>query len=128
MAFFQVKETVYTCTCPRFTGVDYPSSSEKPLSTTDLTPNNDAAPRTDKCKHIYAVMRLKGDPRARAPKTAPTMPLNHPHGNIEPHTLSTYSEGYSAALSKDKRNKLWADSGMRQKRKGQKKEYGPYLP
>lgn len=128
MPFYQTKEPLYTCTCPRFTGEPYPYNSKKPQTTTDVTPNNDNIPRTDICKHIYAVMRLKGDVRYKAPAKMPTIPLNHPQGNIAPHELSTYSEGYAGAVNKDKKNKLWANSMMRKKKKGQKKERGFYMP
>jgi hypothetical protein len=108
---------VYTCTCTRFTGREKVDPVYHPSGTAEVAQEREL-PRTNFCKHILAVMRVNGDPRYKAP-APPTMPLNHPIGNIEPHESSTYAKDYKGGDGKPsakKEGKLWATTEMQRKK------------
>jgi hypothetical protein len=117
MTHYIATSPVYSCTCTRFTGRPKPSSPYNPPGV-GAKPGEVRLPRTNYCKHILAVMRTKGELVGFIPPAPPTMPLNHPIGNIEPHELSTYSRSYEAGNGlppADKKNNLWPESMMKKK-------------
>jgi spore germination cell wall hydrolase CwlJ-like protein len=109
MAHFYSTLPTYSCTCSRFTGiVEY--DEYNPVGTGVANPNA-RIPRTNYCKHILARMKQNGDPRYDAVMLK-HLPLNHPHGNIQPVEDSTYSQSYGSEKGKPSRylkSKLWGD-------------------
>lgn len=74
----------YSCDCPAFTGQlsrQFGRKTPYETSSPGVRNANAKVPKVRVCKHIYAEMRRRRDPRAVAPDELPVIPLNE-IGNI----------------------------------------------
>lgn len=118
----RLTKPLYTCTCSRFTGIVSNKGDAYNLDLPRGANLVDRIERTDYCKHVLAVMRVKGDPRYDEyvkEHNLHSPPLNHPNGMIAPSEGSTYSKGYKPGRGNpkiDMKNNLWGNTGMKWKK------------